>query len=279
MGISRRRVNFFYVLILLLFFSTSAFAQSFRIAVMESEEGASEKYLPLVRYLKTNGVDATFVPAKNYIHASKMFESDQADGMFSSASIAGILIIKEVAYPVARPLTKKGWSTSWTVVIGGKGSPKFEENAAYFKDKRVAFTTLDLSGDFFFRAIQGSADAGATITSVESHSAAVEALSRGVADIAIINNRAWDEVKAKYPGLDVVGEGSGKSPEMTLILSKKTDISVTTKVKDLLLSFGKSRSPEAKLVKKSLNIKGYIETTMDDFKYAVSVLEKAGVTK
>ena len=164
-------------------------------------------------------------------------------------------------------------------MVAAKGSPKFEENAAYFKEKRVAFTGFDLSGDFFFRSIPGSADVGAVINNVDSHSAAIEALSRGVADIAIVNNRDWDRLAGKYPGLESVGEGSGKSPEITLVLSKKADVSLSEQVGKVLLSLGKDRSEEAKELKKALHIKAYVETTIEDFSYAISVLEKAGVTK
>jgi len=278
-GILMRALAVFSVLFFLLLLPAFSFAQSFRIALMESEEGASEKYLPLVKYLKKKGIDSTFVSAKNYIHVAKMFESDQADGMFSNASIAGVLIIKEVAYPVVRPVTREGWSTSWAVVIGPKGSPKFEENAAYFNDKNVAFAGFDLAGDFFFRAIQGSVESGAKVVSAKSHNEAVEAIARGVADLAIVNNRVWDEIKTKYAGLEVVGEGAGKSPEMTLVFSKKADVSVTARVRELLLAVKRDRSAEAKAVRKGLNIKGYIETRMEDFTYAISVLEKAGVSK
>lgn len=279
MGILMRSVTVSFVFLLLLAGPALSFAQPFRIALLESEEGASEKYLPLVKYLKKKGIDASFVPAKNYIHVSKMFESDQADGMFSSASIAGVLIIKDVALPVVRPVTRHGWSTSWAVVVGAKGSPKFEENAAYFNGKNVAFTSFDLSGDFFYRAIQGIADSDVKVVTEESHVEAVEAISRGVADVAIINNRVWDKIKAKYAGLEIVGEGSGKNPERTLVFSKKTDVSTSARVKEILLALERDKSAEAKAVKTGLDIKGYAETTLEDFSYAISILEKAGVSK
>ena len=255
------------------------YADQFRIAIMQDKKGGAERFVPLVKYFQKNGVEAAFVPTRNYIHTAKMFESGQADAMFSGSSVAGIMIIKEVAHPLVRPLSEEGWSTYWAVLIAPKGSPRFTKTAEYFKDKRVVYTRMASSGEFFFRALPGSGDVGATITNASSPGAAIDALSRGVADVAIVNNRVWDLLKDKYLGLELVGEASGENPNGTLIVSNNTEISVVSKVRSILLGLEGDKSSEAEAVKKGLKVKSYIETTLDDFKYTLPMLEQAGVRK
>jgi ABC-type phosphate/phosphonate transport system substrate-binding protein len=269
------------VFLVAVLFSSPAllFADQFRIAIMQNKKGDVEGLAPLVAYFQKNGVDAGLVPIRNYIHAAKLFESGQAEAMFSGSGVAGIMIIKEVAHPLVRPVREDGWSTYWAALIATKGSPRFTKTAEYFKDKKVIYTRMASSGEFFFRALPGSGDVGATITNASSPGAAIDALSRGVADVAIVNNRVWDLLKDKYLGLELVGEASGENPDGTLIVSNKTGISLVSKVRSILLGLEGDKSPEAKAVKKGLKVKIYIETTLDDFEYTLPMLKQAGVRK
>jgi ABC-type phosphate/phosphonate transport system substrate-binding protein len=255
------------------------YADQFRIAIMQNKKGEAGKVDPLLKYFQKNGVEASLVTTKNYIHAAKMFESGQADAMFSGSGVAGIMIIKEVAHPMVRPLSEDGWSTYRAVLIALKGSPRFTKTVDYFKDKRVVYNRLASSGEFFFRSMPGSGDVGAITTSVSSDEAAIDALSRGIADVAIVKNRVWDSLMDKYPGLEQVGEASGENPNDTLIVSNNTEISLVSRVRSILLGLEGDESPEAKAVKKELKVKSYIETTLADFKYTLPMLEQAGVKK
>ena len=267
-------------LLTVLFLSPSLlYADQFRIAIMQDKKGEAGRFVPLVTYFQKNGVNAGLVPARNYIHAARMFESGQAEAMFSGSGVAGIMIIKEVAHPLMRPVSEDGWSTYWAILVAPKGSPRFTKTAEYFKDKRVVYRRMDSSGEFFFRSLPGSGDVGATITNASSDAAAIDALSRGVADVAIVNNRVWDSLKEKYLGLELVGEASGENPNSTLIVSNKTEISLVSKVRSILLGLAGDKSPEANAVKKTLKVKSYIDTTLDDFKYTLPMLGKAGVKK
>ena len=111
------------------------------------------------------------------------------------------------------------------------------------------------------------------------HGAAIGAISKGAADVAIVKNRVWESVKGKYPNLVRVGEDAGENPNGTLIISNKADRAVVAEVKSVLLALKNDNSAEAKAVKKSLGIDGYIETTGNDFQFTIPMLKKAGVTK
>jgi ABC-type phosphate/phosphonate transport system substrate-binding protein len=259
--------------------SASARAAEFKILIMQDDKGAAEKFQPLLAYLKKKGVDAAFVGAPNYSAAAKMFTAGEGDAMFSGSGVAGTLIIKDLAMPSVRPLTKEGYSTYWAVVIAPKGSSKFTGAADYFSGKRVIFTAVASAGEFFYHSIPNIKKVKATIDIAASHGVALDALARGAADVAIVKNRVWDSKKKDYPTLEMVGEDKGENPDNTLMISKKVDQKTVAKISDALLSLKEDASPEARAVKEKLNIQGFIKTTKEDFKHTLSLLKKAGVTK
>jgi len=76
-----------------------------------------------------------------------------------------------------------------------------------------------------------------------------------------------------------VGEDLGENPNGTLIISKNTDTNLAEKISTILLGLKDDDSIEAKKVKEKLGITGYIKTTIDDFKFTLRLLKKAGVDK
>ena len=206
-----------------------------------------------------------------------MFADGKVDGMFSGSGIAGCMIIKGLAYPVVRPLKKAGWSTYWAVVLAPKGSVRFTQNAEYFDNKRVIFCGLASSGEFFYRAIKGDKEIHAKTFTASSHGAAIDALDRGAADVAIVKNRVWDSVKEKYEGIECVGEDPGGNPDMALIVSKKADPKIVKQISAILLGLNNDNSPEAEAVKEELGITGFIKTSMNDFSFTIPLLKRAGV--
>ena len=271
---------FFYVAVIGLSLPGIAIAEQFRIAIMQDQSGSAQNFKPLLAYLATKGIDASFVSAKDYPSAADMFSNGAVDAMFSGSGVAGSMFIKELAVPLVRPLGRDGNSTYWAVVIAPKGSPKFSGSINYFNGKKVLLTALASSGEFYFRSLAGAARSNATLLKAASHGAAIDALNRkGQADIAIVKNRVWDKMKDKYPDLMLVGEDKGENPDNTLIVSKKVSSALTEKVSAALLAVKEDASPEAQAVKSSMEIQGFLKTTSKDFEHTLSLLKKAGVTK
>jgi ABC-type phosphate/phosphonate transport system substrate-binding protein len=234
----------------------------------------------LLDYLATKGIDASFVSAKDYPSAAGMFEKGEVDAMFSGSGVAGSMMIKDLAMPLVRPVSKDGFSTYWAVVIAPKGSAKFSGSVDYFKGKKVLLTALASSGEFYFRSLAGAARSNAMLLKAASHGAAIDALDhKGQADIAIVKNRVWDKMKDKYPNLMLVGEDKGENPDNTLIVSKKVSSELAEKVSGVLLAVNEDASPLAQTVKSSMEIQGFLKTTSKDFEHTLSLLKKAGVTK
>jgi ABC-type phosphate/phosphonate transport system substrate-binding protein len=257
-----------------------ASAEQFRIAIMQDQGGVAQKYKPLLDYLATKGIEASFVSAKDYPSAAGLFSNGEVDAMFSGSGIAGAMFIKELAVPLVRPVDKDGNSTYWAVVIAPKGSPKFSGTIDYFKGKKVLLTALASSGEFYFRSLAGAAQSNATLLKAASHGAAIDALDhKDQADAAIVKNRVWDKVKSKYPNLMLVGQDKGENPDNTLIVSKKVSPELAEKVNLALLSVNEDTSPEAQAVKSGMEIQGFLKTTSKDFEHTLSLLKKAGVTK
>jgi ABC-type phosphate/phosphonate transport system substrate-binding protein len=208
-----------------------------------------------------------------------MFAIGAVDAMFSGSGVAGFMILKDLAVPAVRPVDKNGTSTYWAVVIAKKGAPKFTGSADYFTNKRVTFTSLASSGDFYFHSLPGADRAGAAVLLAASHGAALEALDKDQADVAIVKNRVWDSLKDKYPRFTKVGDDKGENPNETLIISKKTPPALANKVADALLAVKDDFSVEAMTVKSSLGIQGFIRTTRKDFDHTLSLLRKAEADK
>lgn len=256
--------------------SSNSYA-GFKICLMQEQKGAAAKFRPLLNYLIKNGVKASFVAAKTYPQAAKMFAQGKVDGMFSGSGIAGCMIIKDLAYPVVRPVSIGDWSTYWAVVLAPKGSLRFTQNAEYFHNKKVIFCSLASSGEFFYRAVKGDKQINAKTLNASSHGAAIDALDRGAADVAIIKNRVWDSVKGKYDSIGRVGEDPGENPNMALIVSKKADPKIVGHISEILLGLKNDHSPEAEAVKEKLGITGFIKTTETDFRFTIPLLKRAGV--
>ncbi len=279
MKISRCISGILCIIILFCALPPSNCQAGFKICLMQDQKGAAAKFRPLLDYLIEKGVKASFVAAKTYPQAAQMFADGKVDGMFSGSGIAGCMIIKGLAYPVARPLRSEGWSTYWAVVLAPKGSPRFTQNAEYFEGKRVIFCGLASSGEFFFEAIKGGADIKAKTLKAASHGAAIDALDRGAADIAIVKNRVWDSEKEQHKGIERVGEDPGENPDMALIVSTKADPKTVERISAILLGLKNDPSPEAEAVKEKLGITGFIKTTVKDFSFTIPLLKRAGVNE
>jgi ABC-type phosphate/phosphonate transport system substrate-binding protein len=261
------------------FFPAVLRAEQIKIAIMQDNTNDAQKYAPLANYLKAKGIVVSFVGTPSYPAAAKMFAAGEVDAMFSGSGVAGVMILKDLAVPVVRPLGKDGFSTYWAVIIAPKGSPKFTGSADYFEMRKVIFCSLASSGEFFYHAVPNIRKLNATLLKAGSHGAAIETLARGLADIAIVKNRVWDKMKDAHPELVLVGEDTGENPDGTLIVSKKADPRLVSKVTAALLAVKENVSPEANEVCEKLNIKGFIKTTPADFKHTLELLKKAGVDK
>lgn len=255
---------------------STALADNFKIGIMQAQAGAAKKYAPLEEYLETKNIHVKFVTFANYSDAATMFEKGAVDGMFSGSGVAGAFLIRGIVTPLVRPVDTLGRSTYWAVVIGRKGDKPFAGTADYFKDKRVAYSAIASSGEFFYRAIPGIDRIEARTIVASNHQDALDRLNKGEADLAIIKNMVWDSLKAKYPNLEQVGQDGGQNPNETLIVSKTISPANLKAVLNAFLAIG--TDPGAAGVRESMGVKGFILTTTNDFSHTLGLLKRAGVT-
>lgn len=257
----------------------SSEAAQLRIAFTQDQKSVVQKYIPLMDYLAKKGVVPSYEEVKDYPAAATLFASGGVDAMFCGSGVAGAFMISELAVPLVRPVNTDGHSTYHAVVLAPKGSPLFAGSAEYFKGKKVTFTSLDSSGEFYFDSLPGAALTDAIRIKADSHGDAIEALDKGRADIAIVKNRVWDSVQHRYPNLAIAGEDKGENPDGTLIVSANMPISLKAKISADLLAMQNDPSPEAQAVKSSMKISGFIRTTDKDFEHTLTLLKRAGVTR
>lgn len=243
---------------------------------MQDKAGEAAKYSPLVDFFKAKGIDVKLKGYRNYPDAAIKFAQGDVDAMFAGSGVAGTMMIKNVAYPLVRPVHDAGWSTYWAVVLAPEGSPEFTGDPAYFKDKKIICSSLASSGEFFARSFLGK---DRELMKAGSHGMAIKALGKGVADIAIVKNRVWDSMKSEFPQIAQVGQDNGENPDGTLIVSVKADKNTVAQVKEKLLGLEADNSDVAKAVKAKLKVTGFIPTTEDDFSHTLELLGKAGVTE
>jgi len=259
-------------------FASAAEAAQIKIIIMQDKPGEAKKYRPLLPYFKSKGIDISFVGAQSYEAAAKMFTKRKADAMFSGSGVAGSMMIKGVAYPVARPLGKDGTSTYWAVILAPQGSATYTGSTSYFRGKTVIFCSLASSGEFYFRSIGGH-NTAKKMLKAGSHGSAIDALSKGLADVAIVKNRVWENMKHKYPHLQIVGVDTGENPNGTLIMSKRANRKVAKEFTDALLKVMTDPSAEARAIRKKMKILGYIKTSQQNFGHTLSLLKRAGVSR
>lgn len=251
-------------------------AKELKIGIMQDKKGAAVAFTPLIKYFKTKGVDVQLVGFRSYQDAAKKFNDGEINAMFAGSGVAGSMIIKGMAYPIVRPLSKDGWSTYWAVIIVPVSNNDFEKTPDYMKSKKIICCSLASSGEFYCRSILGKEK---ELLKAGNHGNAINALSKNAADIAVVKNRVWDKVKHKYPNLKQVSKDDGENPNNALIVSINMKKQLVGKIKKIFLGVEKDDSPEAQELKEKLDIKGYIPTSEKDFSHTIPLLKKAGVTK
>ncbi len=248
-----------------------------KVGIMQSQYGEAQKYKALATYLKTNDLDVQLVSFPNYPEAAKMFISGSLDAMVAGSAVGGIMILKGVAEPAVRQVSRAGSSTYAAVILARKGTPPFSRNPSYFKDKKVIVTAAASSGEFFFLSLPYARQSVAKLVKAANHEAAIDALEKGAVDFAIVKNHVWEKNKARYPSVVLVGKDDEQNPDGTLIVSKRLDAKLVEKIVKALLAVKADSSPEAKDLKDILDLREYTKTTRADFKHTLEILERAGV--
>jgi ABC-type phosphate/phosphonate transport system substrate-binding protein len=257
--------------------STPAAAAPLRVAIIQAQAGDARKYQPLLDYLAQKGVAASFVTAPDHRAAAEMFAADRVDAMFGGSGVAGVMMLKGLAAPLVRGLSASGTSTYHGVIVAPKGSFRFDGTGASFAGKRVIYSGLASAGEIYFQSL-GPAKSAVRLRAA-SHGAALDALSRGQADVAVIKNHVWSAEKSKYPALEQVGEDSGENPDGSLIVSARLAAEAARQVEAALLGLGADASAGAVAAKGALKITGYVSCSEKDFAHTLDLLRKAGVTK
>lgn len=254
-------------------------ADVFRVAVCEGKSDVAKKYAPLKSYLREKGIVLELVSTVDNPESGRLFARGEVNGMFAGSGLAGSLILKGLAYPALRPVSKDGRSTYWAAVVGSKGAPHYTGTADYFAGKTVTMAELASSGEVYFRSLPGIDKVGTEIVCAPSHQAAIEALVRKEADYAVVKIWTWESLQEKYPQLQLIGEDAGENPEGTLVIARKTKKELADKMVAALFGLNRDYGERAQAVRDSLGIRFFTKTNVHDFDHTLHLLRQAGVDR
>jgi ABC-type phosphate/phosphonate transport system substrate-binding protein len=191
--------------------------------------------------------------------------------------VAAVFVGKGVARPVARPLRAGGGSTYSTLVVARAGTRPFA-GIADLAGKRVAYCRLASAGEIYLRSLVGPGarlEGACTPVPCDTHQAALEAITGGTADYAIVKNTAFSS--SQYPGLAVVGADGRQHPDNTFIMPKDAYEKVGALISRVLLGLADDTGEKAAAVKQAFGCTGFIATAGADFAPTFSLLKPAGV--
>jgi ABC-type phosphate/phosphonate transport system substrate-binding protein len=268
--------------LLLVGVTTASAAETLHFVIMSPADAKQEgpKYEALSAYLRSANPllgDIKLRIAGNYTEAARLFAAGDVEGMFSGSFVAAVFIAKGLAKPVARPLAANGSSTYTTSVVAKAGAAPFA-GLADFKGKRVAGCRLASAGEVFARSLLGpgeQAESVFTPVAVDSHQAALEAVTSGAADYAVVKSTLF--APAGYPGLIEVGSDAGQHPDNTLIMPNTTFEKFGAILSRALLGLEGDTSEKAVAVKQAFGCRGFIATAGTDFAPTFTLLRRARV--
>ena len=238
------------------------------------------KYEALSTYLRSaNPIlgDIKLRIAKNYPEAARLFAQGDVEGMFSGSFVAAVFIAKGLARPVARPVAPDDSSTYRTSVVAKQGAAPFS-GIADFKGKRVAYCLLASAGDVFARSLLPRGEKIESVFTpvpVDSHQAALEAVTAGAADYAVVKSTVF--APGRYPGLAEVGGDAGRHPDNTLIMPGATFEKFGVLIARALAGLEGDPGEKAAAVRQAFGCKGFIATAGTDFAPTFTLLRKAGI--
>jgi len=264
------------------FVSTAAAKDNLYFVVMASKDPVKEgvKYKALSNYIAAQIPEIGQInvkTAKDYAHAVQLFQSGKVDGMFAGSFVAAVFIKKGLAEPVVRPVNTQGVSTYKALVVAKEGTATFD-GLTDFEGKKVAYCSLASSGQVFAKTLLDVGEQSSdhyTEVIVKSHQEAFDKVAGGEADFAVGKNLVWDP--DANPGLTVIGGDSAENPNNTLILASKTAATHGESLAKVLLGLEGDSSAKAMKLKEVFKVRGFIETTSEDFSHTFTNLEKAHV--
>jgi ABC-type phosphate/phosphonate transport system substrate-binding protein len=257
-------------------------AETLHLLVMSPVDPKQEepKYEALGAYLRgANPLlgDVKLRIAKNYPEAARLFAAGDVEGMFSGSFVAAVLIAKGIARPVARPVAVSGASTYRTTVVTTAGGAPFA-GLESLRGKRVAFCRLASAGDVFLRSLLAAGETPQSVFTqvpVDTHQAALEAVSGGAADYAVVKSTVF--VPDRYPGLVGTAAEGGEHPDTTLIMPDEVYQKYGALVSRALLGLEGDASERGAALKRAFGCRGFVATSGADFVSTFLLLKKARV--
>ena len=247
----------------------------FRIGIMQAQKGEAEKFAPLENYLRSAGIEVQFVETADYSAAARMFAERKLDGMFSGSGVAGSMLIKDVAYPLVRPVSQEGHSTYWAAM-----SPRRTRRSSTMRQLLQGEKSHLLRPGLLRRILSplpsGAENAAGALFSPPP-TARRSKTWRRQGRFRYCQKLGVGQFPQQLPGAGQTGNDPEQNPDGTLIVSTRANRQTVGKVAQALLALQGDSGPAAAAVRDGLGISGYIITSAADFKHTLQLLRNAGV--
>jgi len=242
------------------------------------------KALPLLaNYLqqKLEGIDHVHpIIPRSYQYTGEKFESGQVNAFLGGSFLSYILCVRELAVPLVLGEQPDGASTYHSVLLTRRNTPY--NGIESVKDRRVTYVTEASSGEFYARKFfSGKAPTSigdTTYIPSKSHELSVRYLQVGRADFAFVKNLVWEEIKERYPDLQVVDEDDGENPNNIFLVSKAVYATHGEDLKRVLTELHTDPDPMAQQVLTTLNLRRFIAADFPGiFDHTAQLVKDAGI--
>ena len=244
----------------------------------------SKKYELLGSYLTSRtGIKVNFTMFTQYGDSIDLYQGRKLDGAFFGSFAAVLALDKLEIEPLVNQLNMNGTKTSRGYLFVRKDSGIME-----FKDLKgrviVYVDKATFTGYVF--PIAYLRENGVTDTDkffseyyfAGSHDVAIMEVLDGKADIGVAKNTVYDSLAKEDPRIEKELLIIAESSEVTssgLSLNIYIDSTIKEQILQALLSMDKD--PEGIKVLRELGHKGYIESTRDDYRGLLNIIENVGI--
>ncbi len=248
----KKRVS---LLLMVVFFSTAGFSFAADTLVLWFPPGWKSKAIQAKAISDALSAESGVVIrpriAKNYPEILDAFSTEDQNLVYVGSFVQAIIAARKLGNPLVQNVNGRELYSGILIYPEGQNPQSILKNSP----DKIAFAVGASSGESSAKA----ATAGQSAIGVPNHGAAVNAVSAGKANAAVVKNWWWADNQDKFPGMksyEIPGISEQKNPDNVLTASKAVPDNVAGKIKSAAIAKSDVFGMGAKMVEfdgKALN--------------------------
>ena len=244
----------------------------------------AKRYKNLESYLTVKtGKKVNFKVISQYGNIIDYFYGMKLDGAFFGSLTAVLANSKLEVEPVARPVDINGRSTARGCIIvrkdsGIKGVEDLKGKVMIYVDKASVSGYVFPLAYFKKHGVKNVQTYLKGYSFAGSHDAVIRDVLEKDSDAGAVKSTVYEALAGKNPRIEkeltIIAE-SIDFPSDALWLNKNLDSGIRKTFKEAMLNMNKD--PEGQKVLSEFGAKGFIETTVDDYKGVLTILKEVGI--